>query len=238
MLGVWYWYAPASMGSRMAILAGLLLGVIVGAGGLAAYVAYGPGVAAAPSLATVPPSIAASPSQVAASPPAASARPSATSTPVPTPAAATTTHAFHIGERAPSFQLRKVGGGQIDLATLKGKPVWIVFIATWCPSCADELPIMNGFAARYAENGLVVVAIDVGEPEERVDAFAEAYSVVFPVALDPDGAAAHRWGVVVPPIHFWIDKEGVIRDGALGGIGPDIMVAALQKVMPGTDVTP
>jgi thiol-disulfide isomerase/thioredoxin len=42
----------------------------------------------------------------------------------------------------------QVGGGEIDLASLRGKPVWVNFMATWCPSCQDELPAMAGFAAR------------------------------------------------------------------------------------------
>jgi hypothetical protein len=58
------------------------------------------------------------------------------------------------------------------------------------------------------------------------------------VGLDPDGTAASDWGVLVPPIHFWVDAEGIIRDGALGGIGPDIMATALERVMPGVDVEP
>jgi thiol-disulfide isomerase/thioredoxin len=146
--------------------------------------------------------------------------------------------AFHIGEPAPALKVAKLGGGEIDLAALRGKPVWVVFMATWCPSCVDELPVMNGFAARYDEAGLVVVAVDLLEPEERVRPFVDQFGVIFPVGLDADGAAADAWGVLVPPIHFWVDAGGVIRDGALGGIGPDFMATGLEKIMPGVDVTP
>ena len=134
--------------------------------------------------------------------------------------------------------MKDLSGGDIDLATLRGKPVWVVFMATWCPSCQDEFPAMNSFALRYAEHGLKVIAVDLREPERAVQAFAAALRVQFPMGLDPDGKAARDWGVVVPPIHFWIDKEGIVREGALGGIGRDIMVQALRKVMPGVDVQP
>jgi hypothetical protein len=39
-------------------------------------------------------------------------------------------------------------------------------------------------------------------------------------------------------VHFWIDKDGIVRDGALGGIGPDVMARGLTSIMPGVDVTP
>ncbi len=132
----------------------------------------------------------------------------------------------------------QVGGGTIDLTNLRGKPVWVNFMGTYCPPCQDEFPLMNGFAARYADDGLVVLAIDVKEEEGLVAAFAESLDAIFPLGLDTDGSAAERWDAVVLPVHFWIDGDGVIRDGALGGIGPDVMARGLQAIMPDVTVTP
>ena len=146
--------------------------------------------------------------------------------------------AFHVGEPAPPLVVPQVGGGTIDLANLKGKPVWLNFMATWCPSCQDEFPLMNGFAARYADEGLVVIAVDVQEEEGAVAAFADGLGATFPLGLDSDRAAANAWDAIALPVHFWIDADGIVRDGALGGIGPDVMVEALKSIMPGVDVTP
>src|SRR5215203_7156370 len=100
------------------------------------------------------------------------------------------------------------------------------------------MPRMNGYAARYADQGLVVLAVDVREDEARVDAFAKELGLVFPVGLDADGAAQANWGALALPVHFWIDAEGIVRDGALGGIGPDIMAEGLEAILPGVEVTP
>jgi thiol-disulfide isomerase/thioredoxin len=116
--------------------------------------------------------------------------------------------------------------------------VWVNFMGTYCPPCVDEFPLMNGFAARYADEGLVVLAIDVREDEGTVAAFAERLGTTFPLGLDADGSAVARWDAVALPVHFWIDKDGVIRDGALGGIGPDVMAQGVSTIMPGVDVTP
>ena len=145
---------------------------------------------------------------------------------------------FHVGEAAPALVVPQVGGGTIDLAALRGKPVWLNFMATWCPPCQDEFPLMNGFAARYADAGLVVVAIDVKEEEGLVAAFAQGLAATFPLGLDGDGSVSEAWDAVALPVHFWIDAEGIVRDGSLGGIGPDIMVSGLQTIMPGVDVRP
>jgi len=143
-----------------------------------------------------------------------------------------------IGEPAPALDVEQLGGGRIDLAALRGKPVWVNFMATWCPPCRDELPLMTDFADRYADTGLVVIAVDVEEDEAVVAPFMVELGVTFPVGLDTDGAASDAWRVASLPIHFWVDASGVIRDGAVGGIGPDVMAAGLESILPGIDVEP
>jgi thiol-disulfide isomerase/thioredoxin len=225
------------MWPRLAIVAGLLAGVTAAAlllGGLIAF-APDPVPAATPVPSVAPPS--ASPSAVPS--PSSSAGPSgspgASGQPGPSSSAAAL---FHVGEAAPALAVPQVGGGTIDLANLKGKPVWVNFMGTYCPPCVDEMPLMNGFAARYADTGLVVLAIDVKEDEGTAAAFAQGLGVTFPVGLDEDGSAAAAWDAVALPVHFWIDADGIIRDGALGGIGPDVMAAGLRTILPGVSVTP
>ena len=223
------------MGPRSSIVAGLL------AGGVAALVILGGVIVLGPAV--TPPGVPSTPTPAATV--AATVRPSVT--PVPSDAespsagpsgSAPEDTAFHIGEQAPPLVVPQVGGGTIDLANLEGKPVWVNFMQTTCPPCIDEFPLMNGFATRYAEDGLVVVAIDIREEEGEVAAFAQSLEATFPLGLDTDGAAQRAWGAWGLPVHYWIDKAGVVRDGALGGIGPDIMARGLGTIMPGVEVTP
>jgi cytochrome c biogenesis protein CcmG/thiol:disulfide interchange protein DsbE len=224
------------MWPRLAILAGLVAGVAAAAVLLGSIVAFAPDPAPAatpvPTLAGVP-SPSASASAVASA--GASSSPGASGSPAASGSAAAL---FHVGEPAPPLVVPQVGGGTIDLTNLRGQPVWVNFMGTYCPPCVDEFPLMNGFATRYADEGLVVLAIDVKEEEGVVAAFAEQLGTTFPLGLDADGSAQGAWDAVALPVHFWIDREGIIRDGALGGIGPDIMAAGLQTILPEVTVTP
>ncbi len=131
-----------------------------------------------------------------------------------------------------------MGGGTVDLASLRGKPVWVNFMATWCLPCRDELPLMQGYAARYEDEGLVTLLVDVGEDEAAVKAFLDELNVYLPAALDADGSTQGAWGAAALPVHFWIDADGIVREWALGGLGPDLMTVGLQAIMPGVEVTP
>ena len=130
------------MRGPLSIVAGLVVGVVVAGLLMAGFVALAPDestrASPTPSLALPSPSASASASPVASADASASA--------------AASDAAFHVGQPAPALIVPQVGGGTIDLANLKGKPVWVNFMTTWCPSCQDEFPLMNGSAARYADD--------------------------------------------------------------------------------------
>jgi hypothetical protein len=47
-------------------------------------------------------------------------------------------------------------------------------------------------------------------------------------------------GTIAPavPVHLWVDRGGVVRAGALGGIGAGVMAQNLGTILPGVAVTP
>lgn len=242
------------MGGKVAIGAGLLAGAVTGALLLGGLVMLTPP-AAVPAATIAPasppttqgPSPSVGPSPGAATPgpsgptPAASASGPASGAPgasASSPAASDAGGAFGVGQPAPSLDVSQLGGGRIDLAALRGRPVWVNFMATWCPSCRDELPLMAGFAARYSNSGLVILVIDVREDLTTVDAYAKQLGITLPVGLDLDGQAQGAWRAFALPVHFWVNTDGIVSDGALGGIGSDVMAEGLRTILPGVNVTP
>jgi len=242
------------MSPRLALVVGLLAGILAALLIVVVVVSYAPEIAArlASPTTSPEPSPAASPARSDAPPQvSASARGSPSPIPVaspsqpaslpPSPAGAASSPAgvlFPVGEPAPALRLPRLGGGTLDLAAFRGRPVWVNFMATWCPPCRDEFPLMNGFQVRYAENGLAIVAVDVGEDEATVAAFVKSVGAAFPIALDRSGSAQRDWHAAVLPVHVWIDATGIVRDGAFGGIGPDVMARGLSTILPGVTVTP
>ena len=224
------------MKTGFTILAGLLVGVLAAAGILAAFVLVGPdpvGLRPTPAPTLVP----VSPSPVVASPSPSLALPSGSPL-ASAPGSVDPGVAFHIGQPAPALAVPQLGGGTIDLVNLRGKAVWLNFMQTTCPECIDDFPLMNGFSTRYERDGLIVIAVDIREDEAVVTAFIQQLKATFPVGLDTDGTAQKAWGTNALPIHFWIDKDGIVRAGAVGGVNADTMAAGLRTILPGVTITP
>jgi thiol-disulfide isomerase/thioredoxin len=231
------------MGSRAALVAGIVLGFAVALLGGAIVLSMASGDA---ETVTLPPAFGSPGIPAASAPPTPSPVPASTTpSPAPTPPpsgspAATdiTDGLFGVGKPAPPLRVTRLDGGTLDLADLRGRPVWVAFTASWCPPCRDEYAAMESFALRYASTGLEVVTVHEKDDPAAVKALVDELGITFPVTLDPDGSAGRDWRAIALPIHFWVDADGVVRDGALGGVGPVAMAAGLQTILPGIDVTP
>ena len=76
----------------------------------------------------------------------------------------------------------KPEGGELAMASLKGKPLLINFWATWCPPCIEELPMVDRFFREQAANGWQVIGLAIDQPS-AVRKFLERTPVGFAVGL-------------------------------------------------------
>jgi thiol-disulfide isomerase/thioredoxin len=112
------------------------------------------------------------------------------------------------GAESAEFTLESVGGEHVSLRqAAAGKPVLLVFWATWCPHCNEAVPEINGIQSRLSGR-LRILAIDFMESRGKVKAFMKAKDVSYPVLLDSNGKVARQYNVLGIPTYILLDKEG------------------------------
>ncbi len=121
---------------------------------------------------------------------------------------------YNIGNLAYDFTLKDLDGRSHSLKGFRGKGVvQVVFWATWCMPCIQEIPRLRVLYDKYHDRGLEVfgVAVDLNQTPEGVRSFARDLEVNYPILWDEGHATMSRYGVAALPRNFLIGKDGIIR---------------------------
>lgn len=123
------------------------------------------------------------------------------------------------GFPAPDFTLDLLGGGEVKLSDLRGKPVVVNLWASWCPPCRAEMPAIEKVFRDYMDLGLVVLGVNTTnqDSEANAAAFVREFGLTFPIPLDRDGSVSVRYALRGLPTTFFIDRMGIIRSVVVGG---------------------
>ncbi len=97
--------------------------------------------------------------------------------------------ALLLGVDAP-LSLLSLEGEPVELRPEGSAALLVHFWATWCPSCVEELPLVEAAAARCPPDRVRIASVNVGEPVETVRAFLAERGLGLEVLRDPKGAVA------------------------------------------------
>lgn len=105
---------------------------------------------------------------------------------------------------------------ELDLDALRGNVVYLDFWASWCSPCHDSFPWMQAMHAKYAKQGLVIIAVSVDKDQREADRFLARYPHPFLIEFDPDGRLAQRFQIQGMPSSYLIDRQGRLSGQRLG----------------------
>ena len=125
--------------------------------------------------------------------------------------------------KAPDFSLPTLDRQTIELKNYRGQFVVLHIATTWCPFCNAEAPHLEELFQDYKDKNVVVLLMDVKEPNELIEEkLKNKYNLTFPILLDTDGKVAASFAPkdVLPDLsrdevmlasNILIDPEGNIQ---------------------------
>lgn len=215
---------------RVSAVLGFIVALLVGTTALGAVVV---GLNSQPPITVnLPPTT--TPAAIVTPSPSPTVEPTAiTSSPSPSPSAggSVVPVGTQIGQKVPDFTLPGLSSGQFATADSLGTPLWVNFMATWCPQCQDELPMMSGMKLDVGDS-VDLILVDVAEDKDTVVNFMAGLGVDLPTALDQDSAVQKQWGAFALPVHYFIDANGIVQDVVYGGAPRSVFEDSIKKIYP------
>lgn len=115
------------------------------------------------------------------------------------------------GGKAPAFSLVTDQGRQVTPVSFGGKVLVLNFWATWCQPCVEEVPSLNRMQKKFANSGVVVVAVSVDKSPAKYRAFLDRIPVAFQTKLDSAADVSAKYGTFQYPETYIIKDGRVMR---------------------------
>jgi cytochrome c biogenesis protein CcmG/thiol:disulfide interchange protein DsbE len=139
----------------------------------------------------------------------------------------------------PDVTFPELQGGDLPLASLKGKVVLVNFWATWCEPCQIEIPWMIGFQQKYASQGFTILGVAMDDSGKKVvgpfvhttqfDVHGSKMTMSYPIMLGNDDIAEKFGGLIGLPTSVLISRDGKIVKRFIGLVNHDELQSEIEK---------
>jgi thiol-disulfide isomerase/thioredoxin len=115
------------------------------------------------------------------------------------------------GAKVDSINIVDTNGRKYNLKELKGKNIVLVFWASWCNYCVDEIPSIKKFYANKKDNTLLITASIDKNSKDALNAIKE-HNMSYPVVIkNSNNSEFFSYFKITQVPSIWvIDKNGVI----------------------------
>ncbi len=128
----------------------------------------------------------------------------------------------------PDVTFPQLQGGDLPLASLKGKVVLVNFWQTYCAPCLEETPWLIAFQDKYASQGFTILGVSMdSEGKTTVDPFVaktkfdvdgKQEAMNYPILVGNEDIAEKFGGLIGYPTSILISRDGKVVERFIGEI--------------------
>ncbi len=137
-------------------------------------------------------------------------------------------------ERPKDFTVLNQDEKEVQLSEFYGKPMVLVFWASWCSPCREELPAVEAVYQKYQKdaNFLAINMTTWGEETiETAKQFINEKQYHFPIYYDTNASAQNAYKIkFVPQIRF-LDAKGNVYKSYQKVIGQEEMTKTMEQML-------
>lgn len=132
-------------------------------------------------------------------------------------------------EPAPNFKAKSLDGKFFSNESVRGKVTLVQFWTTWCQYCRRDQSAVDAVISDFASQGLIVLAVNVGEAKRKVQHYLEESPRSGSIVLLDDTNLAALFAARSFPFYVAFDRNVKIAGEQKGSGGQGGLRRLLRK---------
>jgi len=140
--------------------------------------------------------------------------------------------ALVVGDHAsPDWQAVSIDGERIGSDTCKGKVALIVYWATWCAPCLEEIPALIALRNEFAHDEVEIVGVSLDQPAKNIKSFAREWDINYTIVRDNESLDQAFGPVRYIPTLVFLDRDGETRQRYTGLVGESVVREQIEALL-------
>jgi len=135
--------------------------------------------------------------------------------------------------KMPSFTLENVITGEnVESKEFAGKSLLIIFFATWCPPCIEEIPTLIDLQNKYRDRQFSIVGLSVDQDGKKVvQKLIEKKKINYPVLMADNSVTRKFGGVYGIPTSFLVNSNGNVVKKYTGYVPRSVLIKDIEQIV-------
>lgn len=108
-----------------------------------------------------------------------------------------------------------LNGEKLTAAQLQGRVFLVIYWATWCQPCTEDLPQLRALYEQYRSQGFEILGVNLDTERESIVPFLKEHRVAWPQVFEPgglDSSLAAHYGIISVPTMILVGRDGKVLE--------------------------
>jgi len=135
------------------------------------------------------------------------------------------------GTKIPALNLPGLSAGTVNGPWTSGHPAVVVFYASWCQPCNEELPRVATWEKTHDLGRVRFIGIDSNDERSKGLAFSRKARVAFPSGFDANGTqTSGTFQFAALPDTVFINSRGVVQETVIGAVSNEQLSVGVSEL--------
>ncbi len=134
-------------------------------------------------------------------------------------------------EKSPDWSVTTISGREISAEAAKGKVSIIVYWATWCAPCREEVPALIALRNEFSAEQLEIIGVSLDDASKSIDSFVTSHKINYEIARNNESLEQAFGPVRYIPTLVVVDPDGKVQQRYTGLVGHDVIRGQVEMLL-------